>query len=337
MARPLTAVPPPPSDYPLPSKGATTRQPKPTYPNTQHSTHPPLLSAQEMPPALAPTFLLSSKRRPLLSLHSSTPLSLVLLVLHRQEIKLHAAVRKNNLSGVHKALEDLPTNGSEKADVNAVADNDWTALQIAAWMGHTDVIRILLSKGADILAARDNGATAVYLAAEQGQDDAVRVLCDQGREICNLQMNRGATPLYVAAHNGHERTIRVLAKEFGADVNARTNNGAPRSDSASSTSPCSEAPLFATIRPSSHSHSQTHPPYPPPSPAPLVARGHPGLRRRGQRSLHRRQDPRRRVRRGRLGRNGGRGHAHLRGRLQRAHQSLPLPRQRLQGRRERAQ
>ncbi|MBO8450903.1 MAG: ankyrin repeat domain-containing protein [Spirochaetes bacterium] len=68
------------------------------------------------------------------------------------------------------------------ADVNAEDPDGGTALMIAAYDGHADVVRLLLDAGADVNAEDQNGSTALMLAAEEGHEDIVRILTEAGAQ-----------------------------------------------------------------------------------------------------------------------------------------------------------
>ncbi|KAK6855661.1 protein kinase [Apiospora arundinis] len=58
-------------------------------------------------------------------------------------------------------------------DVNQVEDEGWRPLHYAAWHGHTEVVRWLLSMGADRTARSVKGETAEALARHQGMHSRV--------------------------------------------------------------------------------------------------------------------------------------------------------------------
>ena len=54
------------------------------------------------------------------------------------------------------------------ADINAKANDGWTALMEAAYEGHIETIKFLIEKGADINPKTEDGKTAADLANEKG-------------------------------------------------------------------------------------------------------------------------------------------------------------------------
>jgi len=55
-----------------------------------------------------------------------------------------------------------------------------TPLILASWMGHTEVVGLLLRKGADVSAKTNIGSTALKLAAERGHEKIVALLRKYG-------------------------------------------------------------------------------------------------------------------------------------------------------------
>lgn|GEM_PF-3842153 len=55
-------------------------------------------------------------------------------------------------------------------------DNQFTALMVAAWLGHREVLKILLTRNADWKAVDSKGRTASMLAEEAGHPDISRIL-----------------------------------------------------------------------------------------------------------------------------------------------------------------
>lgn len=91
-----------------------------------------------------------------------------------------------------------------------------TALMIAAQVGHTDVISVLLKNKADVNAKTNvNGQTALISAISGGHTDVVSLLIENGADV-NAEDNDGWTASMFAAQNGHTEVVSVLLKN-GAD------------------------------------------------------------------------------------------------------------------------
>ena len=106
----------------------------------------------------------------------------------------------------------------------------WSALDIAAWNGYTQLCALLLDAGADpdrpgVAAA--GGVSPLCLAVQQGHVDVCeRLLAAAASTRCTADIGgcRGVSPLHVAAHAGHAHLVRLLLRA-GADVDARMTTG----------------------------------------------------------------------------------------------------------------
>jgi len=87
----------------------------------------------------------------------------------------------------------------------------FTALVSAAWMGHEEVVEILLGREEVSPDKPDNnGWTPLSHAARKGNEGVVKILL--GREEVNPDKpdNDGRTPLSYAAHYGKEEVVKIL-------------------------------------------------------------------------------------------------------------------------------
>eukprot|EP00931_Biecheleriopsis_adriatica_P120003 TRINITY_DN95154_c0_g1_i1.p1 TRINITY_DN95154_c0_g1~~TRINITY_DN95154_c0_g1_i1.p1 ORF type:complete len:601 (+),score=82.64 TRINITY_DN95154_c0_g1_i1:46-1848(+) len=143
------------------------------------------------------------------------------------------------------------------ADVNYwTRELGTTSLNMAAELGHFEVLRILIDAGANPDLRTDSGESALCLAAQKGFTSVVRFLIDVGAsvragtdnvedvenplfpaaqqnqvEIARLLINARAdlnagnpTPLFVAAYHGHLEVVRLLI-DCGADKDAANSDG----------------------------------------------------------------------------------------------------------------
>lgn len=125
--------------------------------------------------------------------------------------ELHDAARNNHLLPAKLLLE-------RGADVNALHGTYGTALQVAAYLGRTEIVNLLLEHGADVnVLASDNGA-ALQAAAYRGYTKIAQLLLEHGADV-NARDGDYGTALQAAARYGNMEVVQLLL-EYSADVNA---------------------------------------------------------------------------------------------------------------------
>ena len=84
---------------------------------------------------------------------------------------------------------------TDEADPNAKdPQSGTTMLAVAALMGHTEVVALLLEHGADVNAKSRDGGTALHTAAFLGRAETVKLLLDKGADT-TLRNNMGGTAI----------------------------------------------------------------------------------------------------------------------------------------------
>lgn len=86
----------------------------------------------------------------------------------------------------------------------------WTALHYAVYNKHTDIVKLLISKGARVNTQTENGTTALYLAAKNASRDIVLLLTRAGayKDLCT---ERGDSPASAATAAGDKELADYLA------------------------------------------------------------------------------------------------------------------------------
>ena len=113
-------------------------------------------------------------------------------------------------------VADLPRN---------LQDNRRSALILASWKGHTEVVQLLLANGSDVRATMEKDGSiisALHLASKEGHTDIVQLLIDSGADV-NFEDTDIWTALHFASKEGHTDIVRLLLDK-GADVDAATNS-----------------------------------------------------------------------------------------------------------------
>ena len=131
---------------------------------------------------------------------------------------LMQAVKANKLDTVAQLL-------ASGANVNqADGSGDWPVI-MAAYLGHTAVLELLLQAGAD-LGVLDSGmkATALHAAAYAGRTEAARVLVAHGIAINTQGPYNGYTALHDAVWQNNLGAAQVILAG-GADATIRSNKG----------------------------------------------------------------------------------------------------------------
>ena len=128
------------------------------------------------------------------------------------------AVKAND----HERVKRLVDGG---ADVNALESNGDALLVMAAYLGHTNVVRVLLEAGADVTAV-DPGmqATALHAAAYAGRTAAAALLIEHGIDIDRQGPYNGYTALHDAIWQNNIDTASVII-EAGANLSLRNHEG----------------------------------------------------------------------------------------------------------------
>ena len=100
-----------------------------------------------------------------------------------------------------------------------------TALHKAAGEGHSDIVKLLLSKGASVEALDYFGDTPLHYAAQGGHTSIVELLLTKGASV-ETTNNFMDTPLHDAARGGHTSIVELLLMK-GAPIEALNNNNHP--------------------------------------------------------------------------------------------------------------
>lgn len=109
--------------------------------------------------------------------------------------------------------------------LNAYANDGFHPLGLAAFFGHAEAARYLLSKGADVSQRSNNGqkVQAINSAAAGNHLEIVKLLIEHGADV-NAAQEGGFRPLHSAAQNGNPEMAHVLLRH-GADKTAKTDDG----------------------------------------------------------------------------------------------------------------
>lgn len=111
------------------------------------------------------------------------------------------AARSNDVAQVAGLLSSV--------DIDASAQNDITALHVAAAFGYTELAQLLIDNGADLNVQGDRGNTPLHFAAQEGNLEIARLLVDAGADT-HILSNVGATALTWASGYGHTRIAALL-------------------------------------------------------------------------------------------------------------------------------
>ncbi|MBI5960936.1 MAG: ankyrin repeat domain-containing protein [Chloroflexi bacterium] len=131
---------------------------------------------------------------------------------------LMQAVKSNNVEQVKKLIAD----GVNINEPDASRD---IPLIMAAYKGHTEIVRLLLEAGADVTAL-DPGmkATALHAAAYAGHADPARLLVEFHINIDQQGPYNGYTALHDAVWQNNIAVAEVLINA-GANLNIKSNSG----------------------------------------------------------------------------------------------------------------
>ncbi|CAM9733507.1 unnamed protein product [Ectocarpus fasciculatus] len=94
---------------------------------------------------------------------------------------------------------------------------------MAAVMGHSHIVKILLERGANVFLAANNKGTALHGGAQEGHLAVVELLAKAGADLEALTRD-GRTPLHLATSSGSADVVRALI-EAGANPDSQWPDG----------------------------------------------------------------------------------------------------------------
>jgi ankyrin repeat protein len=137
------------------------------------------------------------------------------------ESHLHTAVRSNSLKCLQLFIDECPN-----SNVNLIGKSGMSAIHLAADLGHSRCLEILLdapSADPNLRVSRGKLSTALHLAAEEGSPECVKLLLAKKADA-NLRDYRGFTPLHKACRGANLECVELLIGVGGAEVNAEDND-----------------------------------------------------------------------------------------------------------------
>ena len=133
-----------------------------------------------------------------------------------QPSPLHQLARSGDAEGVAAAV------AADPECVAAVDSLQRTALHLAAWAGHADVVRLLLEAKANVHAGACDNMLALHFAAQNGHEAVCKELLKGGGKVNAADAKRANTALHAASKN-HVATPYLLKKN--GNVKARNKAG----------------------------------------------------------------------------------------------------------------
>jgi tetratricopeptide (TPR) repeat protein len=103
------------------------------------------------------------------------------------------------------------------------ADDRDTALIVAAYNGHDEIVKLLLENNANVDVMEVDGEPVLIIAARKGHEGVVRILLESGANV-EARDGLGETALMLAAMNGYEHIVRLLV-DNSVNVDAKNRNG----------------------------------------------------------------------------------------------------------------
>ncbi|XP_074652445.1 ankyrin repeat and SAM domain-containing protein 3-like isoform X2 [Tubulanus polymorphus] len=108
-------------------------------------------------------------------------------------------------------------------DVNIRNNKGQTALILAASCGNDTVCYFLLKADAELEAKDNSGWTALFHATSAGHQNMVTFLIENKADMNSREPNKGMTPFMEAASEGHEIIVQYFLQN-GVDVNLKNNS-----------------------------------------------------------------------------------------------------------------
>jgi len=155
------------------------------------------------------------------------------------ELLLKAA-KEGNLNDVENLIQS--------ANVNYKNESGNTALILASYFGHTNIVKKLVQNGANLNAFDNNGVTSLIWCASENRYDIAKILIESGINV-NHQDNKGYSALMWACLKGNSEIVKLLLNN-NANKTLLNNNGETAMFIAQKNGKNSIVQIFANVSPS---------------------------------------------------------------------------------------
>jgi len=132
---------------------------------------------------------------------------------------IYAAALRGDVPGLTTLLAQFPE------CKNAGIGDGATAMHAAAWKGHIEALKFLISAKASVNCRKDEGTTPLLQPATSGNRQVIGALLAAAADPNLARSSDGVAPLYMAAQNNHVEVVQALLKA-GAIANQVTTKGA---------------------------------------------------------------------------------------------------------------
>lgn len=131
-----------------------------------------------------------------------------------------------------KLIKYIKTNEVEKcskiisrrlADINYRADNDWTPLHFAVWIGNVKIVNLLMLGKASVNSKARNDLTPVMVACNTGNHQVFNLLITAGANFHERDSEQSSC-LHYAAQGGNQEIMQELIN-LGLSTNSRNRHG----------------------------------------------------------------------------------------------------------------
>ncbi|MEX2600887.1 MAG: ankyrin repeat domain-containing protein [Balneolaceae bacterium] len=106
---------------------------------------------------------------------------------------------------------------ADGADVDTLNQKGETPLMLAAHVGNSRIVKILLAHDPDLNKQSKSGHTALMIASASGQQHVVEQLIQKGADL-NKRNNSGFNSIELAVRNGHRSIATLLRSQNGISL-----------------------------------------------------------------------------------------------------------------------
>ncbi|NXD02708.1 ANKS3 protein, partial [Certhia familiaris] len=138
-------------------------------------------------------------------------------VLCREELDVPLDLHTASSVGQYEVVQECIRRGN--LDLNQRNCGGWTPLMYASYIGHDNIVHLLLEAGVNVNIPTPEGQTPLMLASSCGNESVAYFLLQQGAEL-EMKDIHGWTALFHCTSAGHQQMVKFLL-ENGANANCR--------------------------------------------------------------------------------------------------------------------